>query len=248
ITTLENAVKDLQEKLSAEKLALAKLSSESTKPENYKQLASESSTKIIDLRNQLNQAREDLNKYLFLLHVSPSKANIAKSPLSFGGVLVEGELVNMLSIIQQVGVTETPPLYNVVYEVCAAATGIKAPSVQVTSDFESKNIVLADRVAPNSCQMGTAKVKAENQSSITISAIPTADVSAKISQLETKIQELEQAITNDKRALNELTRKAQKPTDYDKQVDDLTQKIVKARNDINEAKAELYRILYLYYQ
>lgn len=248
LTTLENTVKELQEKLSAEKLALAKMSNEPTKPENYRQLASDASTKIIDLRNQLNQAREDLNKYLFLLHVSPSKANAAKTSLSFGGVVVEGELVNMLSIIQQVGVTETPPLYNVIYEVCAGAIGIKAPSVQVTSDFESKNIVLADRVAPNTCQMGTAKLKAENQDSIKVSPVPTAEVSDKISQLEAKIQELEQTITNDKRALNELTRKAQKPSDYDKQVDELTQKIIKSRNEINDAKTELYRILYLFYQ
>ncbi len=247
-TTLENNVKDLQEKLTAEKSKLSALTKQEEKPENYRQLASELSTKIIDLRIQLNQARSDLNKYLFLLHVQPSKANAAKAPLSFGGVPVEGQLVNQLSVIQQVGVTEIPPLYNVIYEVCAGPTGIKAPSVKVESDFESKNIVLADRVAPNSCQMGTAKLKAENPDSITVSSVPTAEISAKISQLEAKILELEQMITADKRALSELTKKAQKPDDFDKQVTELTKKIVDARNGINEAKTELYRILFLYYQ
>ena len=247
-TTLENKVKELQEKIASEKSKLTTLTKEEVKPDNYKQSSSELSAKITELRIQLNQARSDLNKYLFLLHVQPSKANAAKGPLSFGGVPVEGELVNKLSIIPQVGVTETPPLYNVIYEVCAGATGIKAPSVKVESDFESKNIVLADRVAPNSCQMGTAKLKAENQDSITVSAIPTAEISAKISQLEAKILELEQTITSDKRTLTELTKKAQKPDDFDKQVTELTKKIVDDRNSINEAKTELYRILYLYYQ
>lgn len=250
ITSLESKVKELQEKLDSEKNNVKTLSQMTEKPSDYKKQVSESTNKISDLRKELNTAKEELNRYLFHFYAKPSKISDYKKPLSFGGLPVEGVLVNKLSVSEQVGVMETPPLYNVVFEVCAGDVVVRAPQIEISSDISKVTVKLADKILSNSCQMGTGKVKASDMDSVAVSLKTPAELSAKISSLEKMISEMQATISDDKKALNELIRLApeKRPSDFDEKVTELTASIADLRNQINDARVELYRLLSQVYQ
>lgn len=245
ITSLENKVQELQEKLNEEKSSLKTSSHMLEKQSDYKQRVTESANKISELRKELNAAKEELNKYLFSFYAKPTKISDYKKPLSFGGLPVEGVLINKLSVTEQVGVMETPPLYNVVFEACAGENVVRAPQIQVSSDTGTVLVLLAEKILPNSCQMGTGKIKASDSNSVTVSLKTPADLSAKIASLEKMISDMQGQIALDKTELNNLVRLApdKRPADFDTKITELTAKIADQRNKINDSKVELYRLL-----
>jgi hypothetical protein len=180
------------------------------------------------------------------LYVTPQKFD-TKQTLSFGGTPIEGSIVNKLSVTQQLASTEQPYGYNVVFEVCAGPQIIRAPVVVVTSDIESTSVKMADRVIPNSCQLGTGKLKSENKDSITVSLANSGDATKVITELENRIVELQASIAKDKQALEELTKMAQKPMDYEQKVSELTNSIISNRDEINNTRALLHSLLYKFY-
>lgn len=250
IASLENKVKDLQEKLNAEKTSLKTSSQMQEKPVDYKQKVSESTNKISELRKELNAAKEELNRYLFHFYAKPAKVSDYKKPLSFGGLPVEGVLVNKLTVTEQVGVMETPPLYNVVFEACAGEMIVRAPQIEVVSDSGKVTVKLADKILPNTCQMGTGKVKASDTESVMVSLKTPAELSERIASLEKMISEMQLSIDGDKKELTELVRLApeKRPADFDSKVTELTAKIADLRAKINDSRIELYRLLSQVYQ
>lgn len=250
ITSLENKIKELQDKLGAEKTGLASSSHMPEKPADYKQQVSESTKKITDLRKELNAAKEEYYRYLFSFYAKSVKISDYKKPLSFGGLPVEGVLVNKLSVTEQVGVMETPPLYNVVFEACASDTIVRAPQIEVSSDTEMITVKLADKIATNSCQMGTGKIKATDTKSVTVSLKTPADLSEKIASMEKMISDMQVIIAMDKKELNDLVRLApeKRPANFEEKVTELSANIADLRSKINDTRTELYRILYQIYQ
>ena len=179
INELESTVKTLQETLAAEKLNLSTYVNQDPKPADIKQKVAESTNKIVELRQNINKAKAELERYFFGLYVSSGSVSKGTAIQSFSGQPVEGGLVDILSITQQLASTEKPFGYNVVFEACAGNDVIRAPLIQVTSDLENKGIKLADKISPNSCQLGTAKIIADNSEGITAVFANTGDVSAK---------------------------------------------------------------------
>ena len=250
ITTLENKIKDLQEKLDAEKSGLKTSSQMEEKPADYKQKVSESTGKITELRKELNAAKEEYYRYLFSFYAKSSKIADYKKPISFSGLPVEGVLVSKLSVTEQVGVMETPPLYNVVFEACAGDMIVRAPQIEVGSDTGKITVKLADKIAANSCQMGTGKIKASDKNTVTVSLKTPAEISDKIASLEKMISDMQATIALDKTELNNLVRLApeKRPADFDSKVTELTAKISDLRGKINDSRIELYRLLSQIYQ
>lgn len=250
ITSLENKIKELQEKLGGEKTNLATSARMSEKPTDYKQKVSDSTGKISELRKELNAAKEEYYRYLFSFYAKSTKISDYKRPLSFSGLPIEGVLINKLSVTEQVGVMETPPLYNVVFEACAGNNVVRAPQIEVSSDSGVVVVKLAEKILPNSCQMGTGKVKASDTESVSVSLKTSADLSEKIANLEKMISDLQGVIASDKSELNSLVRLApeKRPVDFDQKVTELTAKIADLRNQINDTRTELYRILSQIYQ
>jgi predicted nucleic acid-binding Zn-ribbon protein len=246
LNELENKVSDLKTKLADEKKKIAPAARGEVKPENYDQMAGEATDKIVNLRNELNMAQEELHRYLFSLYVTPQKFD-KKVTLSFGGTPVEGTLVKKLSVTKQLGGADAPKGYSVVYEVCAGSQIIRAPTVNVKTDMETKTIKLGDKVSPNSCQLGTAKINAEDKESIQVTLGNNGDATKVITDLENKIADLQAMVAKEKQELEELTKIAQKPADYEKRVSDLVKSISDKRTQINEAKAKLHGLFYKYY-
>lgn len=250
ITSLENKIKELQDKLGGEKSSLKTSTQMQDKPSDHKQKVSESTNKITELRKELNAAKEEYYRYLFSFYAKPTKISDYKKPVSFGGLPIEGVLINKLSVTEQVGVMETPPLYNVVFEACTGEMIVRAPQIEVSSDSGKVIVKLADKILPNSCQMGTGKVKASDTNSVVVSLKTPAELSGKIASLEKMISDMQATIALDKTELNNLVRLApeKRPADFDSKVTELTAKIADLRNKINDSRIELYRLLSQVYQ
>lgn len=238
ITQLENKVKDLQEKISAEK---ALLGSQVRDSKEVGETSSKKISEITQMRLELNEAREELNRYLFALNMTPKiKTADVDVKKSFAGTPLEGVVVNKLGVSKQL---QTQGSYDVVFEMCAGKQLVRIPVVAVKSDTETKNVRLADKIVQNSCQVTGAKIMANSPDSIEVSIADTTQNSSSASEIEKKIVDLTKSLQTEKQALKDLTHLAPRPANFDEQALEITQKVINLRNEINVIKTYLYNIL-----
>lgn len=248
INSLEATVTTMKEQLASTKSDLAIYVNQDPQPSDIKQKVAEATNKIVELRKNLNNAKAELERYFFGSYVKASSVTKGSAILSFSGQPVEGGLVNVLATTQQLASTEKPFGYNVVFEACAGPNIVRAPLVEVTSDLETKGIKLADKISPNSCQIGTAKITADNTDSITVMFANTGDVSDKVAEIDTKIADLQKMVQSEKQSLNALTHLAPRPADFNEQAIALSEKIIDLRNQVNDLKTQLHSILFGFYE
>jgi len=63
--------------------------------------------------------------------------------------------------------------------------------------------------------------------------------------LEKKITDVKEKIKTEKSNLNKIIKEKPKPTDFDKKVSDIADKIVKLRKDLKDTREKYHRTLYL---
>jgi len=66
-----------------------------------------------------------------------------------------------------------------------------------------------------------------------------------IKDLEAKVTSIQEGIAMDKNALSDLTKQSPQPDDFRQKVTELTNKIIKQRNDLSQAKHELISLKYM---
>ncbi len=201
--------------------------------------------KIADLRKQLNDARAELHRLYFILYASPTKSNVAIEKMSFSGTPIQGETATIISVSESVA---TPGTHDVVFEACAGKKQVRIPVIMISSDNQNVNVKLGDKIAPNTCQLTSAKITASDSESISIKAAGNADSSSKASDLEAKIADLQKQLVAAKDKLKGLVHNPDRPDDFNEQLTSQVEKISKLRNDIISTKAELSKILYQTYQ
>ena len=235
ITQLENKVADLKQKLESEKAKLSTRIQDGNKEKQNERIDS-----ISKMRTDLNQAREELNRYLFALYMTPKiKSQDLEIPKTFTGIPIEGVSLTLLSANTQL----LGEGYDIAFEMCASSETVRIPTVQISSDIESKTVKLSDRIIPNSCQLSGAKIKASSADSIQVSIADTADRSAIVIELEKKISELVDLLHDEKDALRDLTHFNPRPSNFNEQAAKITENILELRAQITLDKAQLYNLL-----
>lgn len=142
------------------------------------------------------------------------------------------------------GIASTAPPtagYHVVFEVCGGEQGIIAPEVIITSDTETRYVKLVERLLPNSCEVNAGKIKAANSDSINLTLVNKGGVTAKITQLENKVKELQEKLDAERTQLGTRVKQANEITEGEKEK---ITKIVEMRNELNKAREELNRYLF----
>ena len=246
ITTLENKISDLLEKINQEKKKFSEIVN-LERTESTKQEITTTSNMIVDLRKQINDAKAEYNTYLFALFAEPAKLSELRQPVMFEGSNIEGIRITTLNSYEQVGAQERPFGYNVLFEVCSDLHTVRIPQVKVTSDTETIIVKLADKIPAKTCQKSIAKIKASNIDNVTYELGTSSDISAKIEGIQTSIDTQQKTLAAKKQELSELTHKAQKPDDFDQKVTELSNQIIDLRNKINSNKETLARILFQFY-
>ena len=259
LTELEANIADIQQKLAVLKKSLSVVTKQDTATlsEDVKKKTTDTTNEIIKLRAELNLAKGEINKYLFALYSPPQlkASDFTKQKLTFTGVPIKDTFANIMSITKQVTGTKDQSstsgdlgLYNVVFEACTGKYVLRAPEVRVTSDSEEKTIRISERIIANSCQMSATKINAKDTASIIIEITNRGDISVKITDLEKKIDSLIVEQSRHQMELNKLVVQSDKPTDYEKQVSELSAKIIQLRNEIRDAKFQLYGMMYDVYK
>ena len=110
------------------------------------------------------------------------------------------------------------------------------------------NVKLGDKIAPNTCQLTSAKISATDSESITIKVAGNAASSNRAIDLEATIADLQKQLVISKDMLKALVHDSDRPEDFNEQVTSQVEKISQLRTDIISSKAELSKILYQTYR
>ena len=142
------------------------------------------------------------------------------------------------------GIASTAPPaagYHVVFEVCGGEQGIRAPEVIIISDSETRYVKLVEKLLPNTCEINAGKIKAANPSSIDLKLVNKGGVTAKITQLENKVKDLQEKLDVEKSQLGTRVKQANEISESEKE---RITKIVEMRTELNKAKVELNSYLF----
>ncbi|MFB5627772.1 MAG: hypothetical protein ACE5R5_06210 [Nitrosarchaeum sp.] len=234
LSYMEEKIASLQEELNLTKKMLGEKADPNT----------QQSSKIIEIRKQLNDAKEDLYRMYFTLYAVP-KEKYDIQQLSFTGVPIEGELVNLIAAKKALSAEN---VYDVVFEACAGKNQIRLPVINIASDVEIINVKIGDKISPNTCQMTSAKILANNPGTIIVKPAGNAESNNKIVEIENQISTLQKEITKERESLRLLIHNPSKTPDITEKIETHSTKIIELRGQISVLKTELNKILYQTYR
>ena len=128
--------------------------------------------------------------------------------------------------------------YDYVFEVCASNRTLFSPEILIRSDSETKRYEMAETVAPNFCILSATVIKAASPDSITATLVSKGDVSQIISSLSEQVDSLSMQLQDAKKSFGKDNTENNKKQG---------QKIAELRKQLNDAKADLYRIHFALY-
>ena len=165
--------------------------------------------------------------------------------LSFTGSPIEGQSATL--VMAKKALTGENA-YDAVFEACAGKTLVKLPIITVTSDMETVNVKLGDKIAPNTCQMSSVKIMSGNLTTINVAPAGNAEYNSKITDIENQLTKLQNDIVNERNMLRSITHDPNKPSNFNEQLEMHTANIIDLRGQIGALKAQLNEILYNAYR
>jgi len=237
INDLTLTINDLQLQLETQRKNLSEIIK--TKSEKSTEVNS-AIDEISKNRKQLIDVRDELNSYLLALNLTPtSTKDTLKMPTPTPRKLSEGTTVKIISKYDN-------PIknnYDIAFEACAGKEILRIPIITVSSDLESKTTQLSDKISPNSCLISGAKISASDPKTIQIKYEDSSAKSQQIDDLDKKLEGLNKASQEAKKSLDELVNLNPRPADFTQKVDEISQNIIKLRQDILYTKSLKYKIL-----
>ena len=182
ISSLESQITNLKERITAAKQKIP-LDGEPN-PENL--------SNITSLKKDLKSLQDQLRRYLMVLYVPPtSDLSEIEPPKTLTGQPLDTLSTSLVSVTESVSKPESSNVdlnrFNVVFEACAGKSDVRLPVIDVVSDSDSVTVKLVDRIIPESCQVGVAKINAVDSQSITVKITGNSQISKSISNLENKL-------------------------------------------------------------
>lgn len=238
ISSLESQISDLKSRITAAKQKIP-VSGDDPNPENLNNIAT--------MKKELKSLQDQLRRYLMVLYVPPNvKATKLDIPKSVTGQPLEGMTTALISVTESVAKPDSNNVdlkrFNVVFEACAGSDTIRLPVITISSDTESVDVKLVERIIPESCQVGIAKINGIDSSSIESKISGNSGISKQISSLEKLIEEKQTLLADKKSKLGVLFAKQLDETGY-QVAEQLTLEISELRNDLLETRAKLYGLM-----
>jgi len=239
ITALETQIADLKSKITEAKQKIPKSNDQSPIPENM--------SNIISMKKELKGLQDQLQRYLMVLYVPPNvKVSKIDIPKSITGQPLDGMSTNLISVTESVSPTgsENTDLqrFNVVFEACAGMQSVRLPIITVTSDSDSVDVKLINRIIPESCQVGVTRINALDSESIATTISGNSNVSSQIKSLEIQIGEMEVVLADKRSQLADIVSKKLDSTAESKAAK-ITLDISELRADILENRVKLNALL-----
>lgn len=133
--------------------------------------------------------------------------------------------------------------YDVVFEACSGKEILRIPIITISSDLESKTTQLGDKISPNSCLISGTKISASDSNTIQIRYQDSGAKAQQIEDLDKKLDELNKQFSDVKKSLNELINLKPRSADFAQKADNISQNIIKLRDEILHTKSLKYKIL-----
>lgn len=248
ITELENKITNLILNISIQREKLSAIDEGTSSTDRAKKVSAIHKT-ISDIRNDLNNTRAELQKYLLFLNLgsTPDITPIKKGK-SITGMNVDGVVSEIISVNQALVQPEDGPensmAYNVVFEICTGDNPLRIPIVDLSSDIATKVVKMAEKIVKNSCQVSTGKLNALSANSITIQLAGQTQSSEIIVQLEKKIESIKDQMMVVQDQLNSAsTSSSISKEERQILISEGTDKVIELRKELNSAKVELHKIL-----
>ena len=202
ISTLETQIADLKSKISETK---QKVSSD-------KSATSENMKNVVSMKKELKDLQDQLRRYLMALYVPPNvKVSQIDIPKSITGKPLDGMSTSLVSVTESLSPTESSNVdlkrFNVVFEACAGKDPVRLPIITVTSDSDSVDVKLIDRIIPQSCQVGLTRINALDSESIAPTIGGNSGVSLHIQSLEKQISQMEVTLADKRSQLGDIVSK-----------------------------------------
>ena len=239
VSTLETQIADLKGKIAAAKQKIPKSDDKTPSPENLNSIAS--------MKKELKGLQDQLRRYLMVLYVPPNvKATDIDIPKSITGQPLEGMSTDLISVTESVIKSESDDenlkRFDVVFEACAGKDTVRLPIIEVSSDSQWVPVQLIERIIPNSCQVGIAKINALDSESIITRISGDSAVSKQITTLEKQIDSLQTSLADKRSDLGVLVSK-QLDSNGQQMAEKLTSEISELRADLLETRAKLYGLM-----
>jgi hypothetical protein len=239
ILSLETQIADLKSKITTAKQKIPKSEDQEPNPENL--------SNIITMKKDLKNLQDQLRRYLMVLYVPPnvkaSKIDISKT---ITGQPLSGMSSNLISVTESVANVESEngdlKRFNVVFEACSGKDTIRLPIINVSSDSDSVDVKLIDRIIPESCQVGITRINAVDSESIMTQISGNSGVSKVIKTLENEIDAIEVSLGEKRSALGLLVSK-KLDSNGEKLAEELALEISELRADLLESRTKLYGLM-----
>ena len=140
--------------------------------------------------------------------------------------------------------------HSVIFQVCANDYAMRAPEVIITSDSQVKSVKLNKEIGANTCKVTSTTIKAFDKNSIQIKKVDKSKINLMIGDAEKRLTNIKSKISDKNTQLEEAYLTLQsantsaKPASL-KKINDVTSELVDLRRDLQDARAEYYRLLYV---
>ncbi len=239
VITLETQIAELKSKITESKQKVPTSDDQHPKFENL--------SNIVTMKKELKELQDQLRRYLMMLYVPPNvKVSQIDIPKSITGQPLDGMSTGLVSVTESVSPTGSDNVvlqrFNVVFEACAGKESIRLPVITVTSDSDSVDVKLIDRIIPESCQVGVTRINALDSESIYSTISENSAVSSQIESLETKIGQMESSLADKRSQLDDIVSKKLDAA-TESMAAQIALDISKIRTDILENRVKLNALL-----
>ena len=239
IELLETKISELKAKIVAAKQKITTSDGQAPKSENIDNIAS--------LKKELKTVQDKLRQFMMALYVPPNmKASNIDIPKSITGKPLDGMSTELISVTEAIVKpdpnNEELKRFNVVFEACSGKSAVRLPIITITSDSDSAEVKLVERIIPNSCQVGITKINAVDSESIQSKISGNSGVSTLVSTLEKQIEEMQTNLAGKRSELAQLVSVKLDSAAEQKAVK-LTLEIIEIREDLLEKRTQLYGLL-----
>ena len=175
--------------------------------------------------------------------------NIVKSAIEMRDEVLKIGDITILEIVENTSeeiISGTN--FSIIFEICSEENDVVEPEIIIISDTETKSEELGLILEPNSCSISSAVITAKDQESIKMFLVNTSNLPFDLSELQSRIEVLQEEIDLEKEKIISLVESEQRLEGYESEISKITDKIINLREELNDARLKLQMENYILHE
>ena len=138
--------------------------------------------------------------------------------------------------------------FSIIFEICSEENDVIEPEILIISDTETKSEELGLMLEPNTCSISSAEIAAKDQESIKTFLVNTSNLPFDLSELQSRIEVLQEELDLEKEKIISLVESEQRPEGYESEISKITDKIINLREELNDTRLKLQMENYILHE